>query len=250
MPGTRKNGVLAIAAIAVAALLAVVGHAGVDGLDPVSVTVSDYAVSDSGGAIHVAMLLLAVGSAVLIPALRRPGPPRGRRDTARVGAAQLLLAAWAGGLLLAGLVPTNPPGTEMGTAAYVHRYASVVAFVALPVAGWLLATHLPANPRAARWLRILAAASLFLAAAQVWSAYPGDRALYGLIERALIVTEVALLTLLAATLPTRPRSADHAFVVPHEGRETVLIGHHKSMIGERLGGVTPVREASVGGRPR
>ncbi|GIJ77328.1 Protein of unknown function [Micromonospora phaseoli] len=190
MPGNRNSGVLALGGIAVAALLAIVGHLGVDGLDPVSLTVSDYAVSDSGGIIHVAMLLLAAASAVLIPALRQLGH-RGR-------VAEGMLAVWAGGLLVSGLVPTNPPGTEMGTAAYVHRYASVVAFVALPIAGWLLAARLPTDARVRLGLRALTLASLLLAAAMVWSAYPGDRAFYGLIERALILTEVALLTLIAA----------------------------------------------------
>ena len=229
MPGIRNVGALALGGIALAALLAVIGHLGVRDLDPVSLTVSDYAVSDSGGAIHLAMLTLAVASALLVPALRRLGVPGAHAG--RLGAAQLLLAAWAGGLLLAGLVPTNVPGTEMGTAAYVHRYASVVAFLALPVVGWLLAAQLPTGVRTRRWLRVLTLASLLLVAAQVWSAYPGDRAYYGLIERALILTEVALLTLLAAGLPTRSRG--------WSGRQ-----------GQSGPAVTPVRGASVGGRPR
>ncbi|WP_341719001.1 DUF998 domain-containing protein [Micromonospora sp. FIMYZ51] len=205
MPGIRNSGVPALGGIALAAVLAVIGHAGVSDLDPVSLTVSDYAVSDSGGIIHVAMLLLGAASATLVPALARlgrpcSGTPAGAATTAgrRGRAAEWLLSIWAGGLLVSGLVPTNPPGTDMGTAAYVHRYASVIAFLALPLAGWLLADRLSADARAARWLRALTLVSLLLVATMVWSAYPGDRALYGLIERALILTEVALLTLLAA----------------------------------------------------
>ncbi|MER5455428.1 DUF998 domain-containing protein [Micromonospora sp. NPDC002389] len=199
MPATRNSATLVLGGIALAALLAVIGHAGVEGLDPLSLTVSDYAVSESGGAIHLAMLTLAAASAVLVLGLRHLGRSGTSTGTGRgrLGTAQVLLAAWAGGLLLAGLVPTNPPGTEMGTAAYVHRYASVVAFLALPLAGWLIAAQLPATARTARWLRGLTIASLLLAAAMVWSAYPGDRAYYGLIERALILAEVALLTVLA-----------------------------------------------------
>ncbi|MGW0506958.1 DUF998 domain-containing protein [Micromonospora sp. NPDC003241] len=214
MPVTRNSATLALGGIVLAALLAVIGHAGVDGLDPLSLTVSDYAVSESGGAIHLAMLTLAAASAVLVLGLRRLDRPTGAAGTrrGRVGTAQVLLAAWAGGLLLAGLIPTNPPGTEMGTAAYVHRYASVVAFLALPLAGWLIAAQLPATARTARWLRGLTIASLLLAAVMVWSAYPGDRAYYGLIERALILAEVALLTVLAT-------------------------------VGGRVGAVTPVRGA-------
>ncbi|NGM12250.1 DUF998 domain-containing protein [Verrucosispora sp. CWR15] len=193
MPGIRSYGALALGGIVVAAVLTVIGHAGVNDLDPVSLTVSDYAVSDSGGIIHVAMLLLAAASAVLIPTLGQLGPPRGRRSAA----AEWLLAAWAGGLLVSGLVPTNQPGTEMGTTAYVHRYASVIAFLALPVAGWLLAARLPAGARAGRWLRALTVTSLLLATVMAWSAYPGDRAYYGLIERLLILAEVALLVVIA-----------------------------------------------------
>ncbi|MFF0718559.1 DUF998 domain-containing protein [Micromonospora sp. NPDC003816] len=215
MPATRNSATLALGGIVLAALLAVIGHAGVEDLDPLSLTVSDYAVSESGGAIHLAMLTLGGASAVLVLGLRRLDRPGGT-GRGRVGAAQVLLAAWAGGLLLAGLVPTNPPGTEMDTAAYLHRYASVVAFLALPLAGWLIAAQLPttartaSTARTARWLRALAVASLLLAAAMIWSAYPGDRAYYGLIERALILAEVALLTVLAtvggrvgAATPTR-----------------------------------------------
>ncbi|MFI7076044.1 DUF998 domain-containing protein [Micromonospora sp. NPDC049903] len=214
MPVTRNSATLTLGGIVLAALLAVIGHAGVDGLDPLSLTVSDYAVSESGGAIHLAMLTLAAASAVLVLGLRRLDRPTGAAGTrrGRVGTAQVLVAAWAGGLLLAGLIPTNPPGTEMGTAAYVHRYASVVAFLALPLAGWLIAAQLPATARTARWLRGLTIASLLLAAVMVWSAYPGDRAYYGLIERALILAEVALLTVLAT-------------------------------VGGRVGAVTPVRGA-------
>ncbi|MBQ1025062.1 DUF998 domain-containing protein [Micromonospora sp. C95] len=204
MPGIRTSGALALGGIVLAAVLAVIGHAGVSDLDPVSLTVSDYAVSDSGEVIHVAMLLLAAASAVLIPTLGKFGSPGDRRaptPIARAGhrgrAAEWLLAVWAGGLLVSGLVPTNPPGTEMGTAAYVHRYASVVAFLALPVAGWLLAARLPSGARAGHWLRALTVTSLLLAASMAWSAYPGDRAYYGLIERFLILAEVALLAVIA-----------------------------------------------------
>ncbi|MFY1574408.1 DUF998 domain-containing protein [Verrucosispora sp. WMMD703] len=207
MPAIRNSGALALGGIVLAAVLTVIGHAGVSDLDPVSLTVSDYAVSDSGEIIHIAMLLLAAASAVLIPTLGRLSPPGGPRSVTattdgvagrRGRAAEWLLAVWAGGLLVSGLVPTNPPGTEMDTAAYVHRYASVVAFLALPIAGWLLAARLPAGTRAGRWLRALTVTSLLLAVAMAWSAYPGDRAYYGLIERALIVAEVGLLTVVAA----------------------------------------------------
>ncbi|MEV4386705.1 DUF998 domain-containing protein [Micromonospora sp. NPDC049580] len=186
MPGTRNTGVAALSGIAVAALLTVIGHLEVnDDLNPWALTISDFAVSDRGGVIDVAMVVLALATVAVMYGLRRTGPPPGR-------AVELLLGAWVAGLLLAAVVPTNEPGTAMTTAAYLHRYASVVAFLALPVGGWLLARR-PDLDAAARTLRALTLLSLTLAAAMVWSAYPGDRVLIGLAERLLIVTEVAVL---------------------------------------------------------
>ncbi|MDO3701241.1 DUF998 domain-containing protein [Micromonospora sp. C28SCA-DRY-2] len=229
MPGTRNSGLLALGGIALAALLAVIGHLEVnEDLDPWSLTVSDYAVSDRGGVIDVAMVVLAAATAALLPALRRAVTPAdnrrprpGRIAGGRLG--EILLAAWVGGLLLAAIVPTNEPGLPMDTAAYVHRYASVVAFLALPVGGWLLARRLPAAT--GRWVRGFALASLALAAVMVWSAYPGDRVLLGLIERLLILAEVALLATVALwfgtrrqrparpeRLPLRPASHDRGLV--------------------------------------
>ncbi|MCW3840155.1 DUF998 domain-containing protein [Micromonospora yasonensis] len=193
MPATRRNGLLALGGIALAAVLAVVGHLEVnDDLNPWSLTVSDFAVSDRGGVIDTAMVVLAAASLVLRSALRRAGAHR---------PARALLAVWAAGLLVTAVVPTNEPGTAMGTAAYLHRYASVVAFLVLPAAGWLLAGSL--GGRATGWLRVLTLTSLVLAGAMVWSAYPGDRMLIGLAERLLILAEVGLLAVVAATLVRR-----------------------------------------------
>ncbi|MEU8327152.1 DUF998 domain-containing protein [Micromonospora sp. NPDC048839] len=198
MPGTRNTGLLALGGIAVAALLTVIGHLEVnDDLSPWALTISDFAVSDRGGVIDVAMVVLALATMALLYGLRRTGPPRPRAATA-----ELLLGAWVAGLLLAAVVPTNEPGTAMTTEAYLHRYASVVAFLALPVSGWLLARR-PALAPAARTLRTLVLLSLALAAAMIWSAYPGDRMLIGLAERLLILAEVAVLATVAVTQTRR-----------------------------------------------
>ncbi|MGB2568214.1 DUF998 domain-containing protein [Micromonospora citrea] len=215
MRGNRAHGLLALGGIALAALLAVIGHLEVnDDLNPWSLTVSDFAVSDRGGVVDAAMVVLAVATAVLIPPLwrTRPTPDPGRqpadghrvRRGGRRSAATALLLAWSTGLVIAAVVPTNQPGTPMDTTAQLHRYASVVAFLALPAAGWLLAGHLSA--RTAGLLRALAMTSLLLAGAMVWSAYPGDRVLIGLAERLLILAEVVLLAVVAAALARPPAS--------------------------------------------
>ncbi|TDC41755.1 DUF998 domain-containing protein [Micromonospora sp. KC213] len=206
MRENRAHGLLALGGIALAALLAVIGHLnGNDDLNPWSLTVSDFAVSDRGGVVDAAMAVLAAATAVLLPALWRtgPGPAPGRSVAAgrRPSAATALLLTWAAGLVIAAVAPTNQPGTPMDAAAHVHRYASVLAFLALPIAGWLLAGHL--GGRAGGWLRVLAPTSLLLAGAMVWAAYPGGGVLVGLAERLLILAEVALLAVVAATLARR-----------------------------------------------
>ncbi|MFY1619307.1 DUF998 domain-containing protein [Micromonospora sp. WMMD736] len=221
MPGTRSTNLLTLGGIAVAALLTVIGHLEVnDDLNPWALTISDFAVSDRGGVIDVAMVVLALATVALLCGLRRTGPPPGR-------AVELLLGAWVVGLLLAAVVPTNEPGTAMTASAYVHRYASVVAFLALPIGGWLLARR-PDLTSAAGTLRALVVLSLALSAAMVWSAYPGDRLLIGLAERLLILTEVAVL----ATVAVRRVPVDHEVVLPHEGGVAAQNGHHKPMIDE------------------
>ncbi|PWR07118.1 DUF998 domain-containing protein [Micromonospora acroterricola] len=207
MPGTRSTGLLALGGIALAALLTVIGHLEVnDDLNPWALTVSDFAVSDRGGVIDIAMVVLALATVALLLGLRRTGPPRPGRPV------ELLLGAWVAGLLLAAVVPTNEPGTAMTTAAYVHRYASVIAFLALPAGGWLLARRPDLAP-AARTLRTLVVLSLALAVAMIWSAYPGDRLLIGLAERLLILTEVAVLATVALTQTLT--AVEHGVVAPH-----------------------------------
>ncbi|MFC3504316.1 DUF998 domain-containing protein [Micromonospora krabiensis] len=246
MPGTRSAGLLALGGIAIAALLAVIGHVEVnENLSPWSLTVSDFAVSDRGGVIDVAMVVLALATAVLLSGLRRAAPP-GRAAGAGGRLTDVLLGSWVAGLLLAAVVPTNDPGTPMTTAAYVHRYASVVAFLALPVAGWLLARRGDLAP-AGRWLRGLVLVSVVLAVAMVWSAYPGDRLLIGLIERALILSEVALIAVVAGTVARTRRAADgradHAVVVPDVRGEASRTVHHNRMIDVTRAEVTPARGA-------
>ena len=107
MPVTRSTGLLALSGIALAALLTVIGHLEVnDDLNPWALTISDFAVSDRGGVIDVAMVVLALATVALLYGLRRAGPPRPR--SART--AELLLGAWVGGLLLAAVVPTERAG--------------------------------------------------------------------------------------------------------------------------------------------
>jgi hypothetical protein len=172
-------------------------------LSPLSLTVSDFAALDRGGPIETTMALLGGMSLLLLVVAR------GRVRAVR-GLPSLLLAVWGLGLLLAAVVPTDPLTTELGGSAYVHRYASVAAFGALPAAGLLLARRLRSDPRAAgtvRWLRGWAWAATAGAALMAYSAGPGGRELIGLVERLLLGSEVVMLGVLGRYIHRQPTAS-------------------------------------------
>lgn len=211
-----------------------------DGLDPWALTVSDFAVSDRGGVTDVAMIVMAAASLVLLMALRRSGVRAGGWVTA-------LFGVWAAGLAVAALVPTDEPGLALSVAGSVHRYASVAAFVALPIAGWVLAGRL----RDARRIRGAVVLSAAFALAMVWSAFLGDRMLIGLAERLLLAAETALLVLVGSRAD-RPRPnwsglALKNLGVPQQAPEAGAVGGAEPALGvggDALGAVGRAREGT------
>ncbi|CAL9327944.1 hypothetical protein SUDANB15_00009 [Streptomyces sp. enrichment culture] len=158
-------------------------------LSPFLLTVSDFAALDRGGPIETTMALLGVVSLVLLKVARGRGVPVRGLPT-------ILLTVWGLGLVVAALVPTDPLTTQLSGSAYVHRYASIAAFAALPAAGLLLARRLAAEPhakRTVRWLCVLSSVALAGAALMAYSAGPGGRELIGLVERLLLGSEVTML---------------------------------------------------------
>ncbi|MEU4578641.1 DUF998 domain-containing protein [Nonomuraea sp. NPDC023979] len=188
---------IACAAIVFAVSGVVVGQFGPDPyLDPLNVTVSEYAVADRGGVTEVAMAVMALGSLALLAGLRAAGAPvRGMPER--------LMLVWSGALFVAAVIPTTPLGADLDVAAQVHRYVSVAAFVALPAAGALLVPRLAADPvwkpvaRTVEWLALAGGLGLL---AITYVALPGERVMIGLVERVLLGAEVALLAVLAAWL--------------------------------------------------
>ncbi|MGP3770433.1 DUF998 domain-containing protein [Streptomyces sp. SDT5-1] len=169
------------------------------GLDPLSLTVSDFAALDRGGPIETAMASLGLISLLLLAVARRRLP-------AFRGLPSVLLAVWGTGLVLAAVVPTDPLTTTLTGSAYVHRYASVAAFAALPPACLLLSHRLtPTAPRTALWLRLLSWTALLGAALMAYSAGPGDRELIGLVERVLLGCEVVMVGVLGRYVQGRIR---------------------------------------------
>jgi uncharacterized protein DUF998 len=192
-PARRLFAALAWLGLALTVLLAVVGQIDPDPhLDPLALTVSDYAVADRGGVTDAAMVMFGVSALALLMALR--DVPRG---------AAVLMAVFATGMFVAAVAPTDP-GTDLSVTGQIHRYASVVAFVALPLAALLLTRRAPALfGRAVGWVRGLVLATGLFMVAMLVSSTVGDRLLVGLAERLLLVTSVALL----AALVTRAGSS-------------------------------------------
>ncbi|GAA3142433.1 hypothetical protein GCM10010466_36730 [Planomonospora alba] len=188
---------VACAGILIAAVAAVVGQADPDPyLDPLDLTVSEYAVLDRGGATEFAMVSLGIASFALVAGLRAVRAPVG-------GLAERLMLVWSAALVLIAVVPTTAPGLALDLGAQVHRYVSIAAFAAMPVAGISMAGRLAGDERwrpAAGPVEWLALAGGFGLLAITYVALPGDRVLIGLVERILLVTEVALVAVLAGRL--------------------------------------------------
>lgn len=165
-------------------------------LDPLNVTISEYAVSDRGGVTEIAMAVLGIGSLALLLGLRASGAPvRGWPER--------LLMVWSGALMVAAVIPTTPIGQDLDLAAQIHRYVSVAAFVSLPAAGALLVPRLGQDAawkpvaRAVEWVSLAGGFGLL---AITYVALPGERVMIGLVERLLLGAEVALLAVLAGWL--------------------------------------------------
>ncbi len=194
---------LGIGALAVgAALIALLGV--LPSSDDVSVlrqTISQYGLTSNSWLFNLAVLLVAAGSAAIIAMLHA----QRRLPTASM----VLGSLWTVGLLVIVAFPkTNwaiqGGGTVGGT---LHRIASVVAFVALPIAVLCAArAAFPDAPGRRTLARVLGWASLgwfvaILAAVPVgmvvggnwWELIP-----LGLMERGLAFTEVLALVALAA----------------------------------------------------
>ncbi|RSM49077.1 DUF998 domain-containing protein [Amycolatopsis balhimycina DSM 5908] len=179
--------------------------------DEISVTrrtISEYGLSDHKWVFDLAVVLVALGSAAGLAVL-------GRQRRLPVPAA-ILGTLWTVGLLVIVAFP-KPDWATVSRADFggtMHRIASVVAFVALPLAVLVaVRTAFPASP-GRRWsARLLAIASLgwfaVILGAVVVAAVDGGRwwtlIPLGLVERGMALTELIALGVLLA--PVGERSA-------------------------------------------
>jgi hypothetical protein len=224
----RAFGTLSILGLLTAVVATVVGHIGLGpGYDPLKLTISDYALSNRGVTIEIAMVALALAVPALLAGLRAVG-------VVVRGLPTVLMSIWSVGMLIAAIIPTDPPEVAvMSTAALIHRYASVAAFVALPIAAAVLAARATGlGARVVSTVRGLCVSCAVGVALLWYVAFPGGRVMMGLVERSLVLVEIAILTVLsigvfraartsragrpatARTLPIPPAADDYASTRP------------------------------------
>ncbi len=157
-------------------------------VDPVRRTISEYAVGVDGWLFDVGVLALAAGAAAVLVALLRTGRVR------PLSPATVLYGIGVVGLVLVVAFEKTNWAVGPSLSGYIHRYSSLLVFVALPLAVLLLGRALQA-----RWATVLGAATLAWMAAILagiplgpmlglpwWQVWP-----LGLMERGLALTMVA-----------------------------------------------------------
>ncbi|MBM2618675.1 DUF998 domain-containing protein [Actinoplanes sp. LDG1-06] len=199
----RSRTVVALAAVGATFVLVALGFYAALHVRPPSAeldwtrrTISQYALLENGWWFDAATLLLAAGSVAVLEAARRAGVVRG-------GAAVALLL-WAAGLV--GVVWFEKHNWAVGPSMSgdIHRVASVVAFLSLPVAA-LLATARSWRDTGARLVAFGGALSLLCFTPILWAVFSEPwtgvrwwRAIpLGAVERALGLVEVVTLLLIA-----------------------------------------------------
>ena len=236
VPGPARTGLVAACGIVGAGLAVVmVGllHVVAAGrVDPVRRTISEYALGEHRWMFDTGVIGLAAGSALVLVALVRAGVLRWP------SAGAVLLAVWAVALVV--VVAFEKTNWAVGPSAggYIHRYASLVAFVSLPVAALAAGRRWRGHPdwgRFAAWSRWLGALALLWLGAILlgvvlrpftgvpwWQFLP-----LGLVERALALTEVASVVLLGVwtrRVTALPRAADHVASGQVEARAAGSLG--------------------------
>ncbi|EHB58272.1 hypothetical protein MycrhDRAFT_0708 [Mycolicibacterium rhodesiae JS60] len=162
-------------------------------------TISEYVYTPGSWAFVVAVLMLAGTSAALLYGLIRAGRVRS------LSPGSVLMTLWIVGLVAVVAFPKHNWVTGPSLSGTVHRYATLVAFVALPIAVLLIANGRDTAARAARWLALIgigwltvlfgAIAVGMVTGQRWWMLIP-----LGLVERGIAGFEVAALIALGVWL--------------------------------------------------
>ncbi|WP_396927205.1 DUF998 domain-containing protein [Mycolicibacterium sp.] len=209
----------ALAIVVVLGLDATVGGRHTRGRELRSATISEYVYTTGSAAFVAAVLILAVASAALLYGLIRAGRVR------LWSAPSVLMMLWVVALLAIVAFPKHNWVTGPSLSGTVHRYATLVAFVALPVAVLLIARGRDGAVRAARWLTVVgigwlsvlfgAIAIGLVTGQRWWTLIP-----LGVVERGIAGFEVAALVALGVWLAAPTRRAPDSGPSPVRPRST------------------------------
>lgn len=168
-------------------------------------TISEYVYSTGDWAFVLAVLALAIGSAVLLYGLIRGGAVRA------ISVGSLLMSLWVTGLAAVIAFPKHNWALGASSSGTVHRIATLVAFVALPVAVLVIARG---RAPVARWLALGACGWLSVLFGAIAVGIVTDRSWWriiplGLVERGIAGFEVlAVLALSVWLIRQSPAPAD------------------------------------------
>jgi hypothetical protein len=187
-------------------------------VNPVRHTVSDYALVPGGaGLLALSVFALAAGSAALVTALTTAGLPR-------PGRMRWLLGSWCVGLAVAGVFRTDPADVPSSLSGNLHRYAGLVMFLSVPLAGAVISRRCRESARWNGWAGALRGLSVVcgIASAVFLVAHVpvvlGDLPVFawargivllGLAERVLFAAIYLLLFAVAAAVLGTARRAVH-----------------------------------------
>ncbi|KAA0105115.1 DUF998 domain-containing protein [Mycolicibacterium sp. P1-5] len=209
----------ALAIVVVLGLDATVGGRHARGRELRAATISEYVYTSGSVAFVAAVLVLAGGSAALLYGLIRAGRVR------PWSAGSVLMMLWVVALLGIVAFPKHNWVTGPSASGSVHRLATLVAFVALPLAVLLISRGRDGAVRAARWLTAIGIGwlSVLFGAIAVgiathqrwWTLIP-----LGLVERGIAGFEVAALIALGWWLAVPTRRAPDSGQAPARPRST------------------------------
>jgi hypothetical protein len=191
----RLSAGLGFAAIGLCAVLFLLLHPLAVEVNPVRRTISEYALGEFGWMFDLGVIALAVGSLLVLFALVGAGL------LGWYSSGAMALGLWSVTLLVVVAFEKTNWSVGPSVSGYIHRYASLAAFVALPVAALALARRWRRDPQFGGWaagVRVLGWVSLGwlstiflgvflrpLTGVPWWQFVP-----LGLVERGLALTEV------------------------------------------------------------
>ena len=210
MVGSTAAGRPAVAGVAtfIGAVLAL--HLLQPGLDPANEAVSYYVHGPFGWVLTIGLIALGIGSLCLVFDLARAVDGRWS------GTGRWLVGVWGVGVLLGGVFRADPPGRwsePPSLAGMIHGNAAMLAFVALPLGAFCLATTFRQNDQWRRdatlmWgLAVAAGTSLIVFMASLAPVFvrPGPPILLGLSERVLLAVYAVWLATMGIVIARRGR---------------------------------------------